>query len=187
MKIPIGVSKRHVHLTKESLIKLFGFDDLKVRNYINQPGEFASTITVELKSDHNTIEKVRVVGPIRGYDQVEVTRSDANLLGLNPPTRKSGDIKGSAPITLIGPSGEVSLNEGTIIAQRHVHLGKELAQELDLENDEVVIAYKDNKKLFDAVIKVKNPSYEELHIDIEESNIYNLEHGEEVEIYKCGK
>ncbi|MFA7121340.1 MAG: PduL/EutD family phosphate acyltransferase, partial [Bacilli bacterium] len=76
---------------------------------------------------------------------------------------------------------------GVIIAQRHVHLGKELAQELDLENDEVVIAYKDNKKLFDAVIKVKNPSYEELHIDIEESNIYNLEHGEEVEIYKCGK
>ena len=187
MKIPIGVSKRHVHLTKETLVKLFGIENLKVRNYINQPGEFASLSTVNLKTDTNIIEKVRVVGPLRGYDQVEVTRSDANLLGLNPPTRKSGDIKGSAPITLIGPSGEVSLNEGTIIAQRHVHLGQELAQELDFKNDEVVMAFKDGKKLFDAVIKIKDPSYVELHIDIEESNIYNLKHGEEVEIYKCGK
>lgn len=187
MKIPIGVSRRHVHLTQETFKKLFNEETLEVRNYINQPGEYASTLTVTIKSNHNMIEKVRVVGPIRFYDQVEVTRSDASALGLNPPTRKSGDIKGSAPITLIGPNGEASLNEGVIIAQRHVHLGAELAQELDLKNDEVVIAYKEGKKLFDAVIKIKDPSYVELHIDIEESNIYNLEHGEEVEIYKCGK
>lgn len=186
MKITVGVSKRHVHLTRETLIKLFGVDELEVRNNINQPGEFASTFTVGLKSNNNIIERARVVGPIRDYNQVEIADSDAEILGVNPPVRKSGDIKGSLPITLIGTLGEVNLDYGLVKAIRHIHMGEQTAKELDFKDDERVLIYKEGKEIFDAVIKIKEPSYMELHIDIDESIKFNLKQDEEVEMYKCG-
>lgn len=184
MKITLGVSKRHVHLTRETLIKLFGVEELEVRNYLNQPGEFASTFTVGLKTKDNIIERARVVGPLRDYNQVEVAKSDAHILGVNPPTRKSGDVKGSLPITLIGPLGELYLNEGLVVAERHIHIGEALAKELDFKDDERVLIYKDSKELFDAYIKIKEPSFMELHIDIDESEKYDLKQDDEVELYK---
>ena len=123
MKVSIGVSNRHVHLTKEHLEILFGSGyELKKKVDINQPGQFASTDVVTIKTEKSEIDRVRVLGPIRDYTQVEISKTDSYTLGLNPPIRDSGDLKGSAPITIMGPIGRVDLEEGCIIANRHIHI-----------------------------------------------------------------
>ena len=125
--IPVEVSNHHVHLTREALDILFGKDYqlTKVRD-ISQPGEFASNEKVTLVSSKmKIIEGVRIVGPERTYNQAELTVSDGYVLGLNLPTRLSGDVIGSQPITMIGPNGALNLLEGAIRAARHIHMTPE--------------------------------------------------------------
>ena len=110
MKISIGVSNRHVHLTKEHLNILFGEGyGLEKKNDLTQPGQFASTALVTIKTEKSEISNVRVLGPVRPYTQVEISKTDAYKLGLNPPVRNSGDLKDSAPITIVGPNGSVNV------------------------------------------------------------------------------
>ena len=187
MKLLVGVSKRHVHLTKETLIKLFETDELEVRNYLSQPLEFASTFTVSLKWNDVVIERVRLIGPARVYNQIEISETDSKLFGVTPPRRKSGDILGTLPITLIGPKGEVNLDEGLMLAERHVHLSPDDSIKLSFEDNETVSILKDGKEVMTAKIKIQNNTIPELHIDTDEENIYNLHQGEEVEVCKCGK
>lgn len=187
MIVPVGVSKRHVHISREVALILFGSDELPVRNELKQPGQYASTKTVNLKWGDNIIEHVRVCGPVRKYNQIELSKDDANYLGINPPSRKSGDLKDSSPIIIFTEEAEIKLKKGAILAQRHVHMGEKEALELGFVNDEVVNAYKDNKFLFDAHIKIEPISFTELHIDTTEEIIYDLHQDSEVEIRKCGK
>lgn len=187
MKVPIGISKRHVHLTKETFEKIFGETIFEKRNLLNQPGEFASTLSVDVSCGCNTINKVRVVGPFRNYNQIEVSQTDADLLGVNLLIRKSGDIKGTGSVTITGNSGSVNLSEGLVIAERHIHLNKEESKKFDLKDDEVVLIYKEGVKLFDAKIKVSDMSFLELHIDEDDAKKHNLNNGDEAEVYKCGK
>lgn len=187
MKIPIGVSKRHVHLTKEVYEKLFGISELEIRNNLNQPGEFASTSTVDVKWNGKILERVRIVGPFRKYNQVELSKSDAEFLGINPPVRKSGDIKESHPIILLTKNKEIYLDQGAVIAQRHIHMDSESAKKWDLKDEEKVLIYKDDKEIYDAYIKIIDPSFIELHIDIDEALLYDLKQNDEVEVYKCGE
>lgn len=187
MIVPIGVSKRHVHITRDVCIKLFGNDELPVRNPLNQPGQYASTLCVDLEWNGKKIEHVRVVGPLRSYNQIELSDDECNILGVNPPLRQSGDLEGSLPINLIGPNGKVELSSGLIKAERHVHLTKETADELKLENKEVVNVYYNNKYIFDALIKISIPGYNEIHIDTVEERVYDLHQDDLVEFKKCGK
>ncbi len=187
MKIPIGISRRHAHLTKEIYEKLFGSNEIEVRNYLNQPGEFASNSTIDLKWNDKVLERIRVVGPYRNYNQIELSKTDADLLEIDPPIRKSGDVIDSHPIILVGPEGEVHLNEGVVRAQRHVHIDDTKALELNLKDDDQVLIYKDGKETYDAFIKVSNPAFLEAHIDYDEAEVYDFKQSEEVEIYKCGK
>ncbi len=187
MKIPVGVSKRHVHLKKEVFKELFGEDEIIVRNYLNQPGEFASTVTVDIKWNNKILERVRVIGPFRKYNQIELSKSDADILEINPPVRKSGDVEGSLPIIICGPNKEVELEIGVVLAQRHIHMDNVLAQKLNLKDEESVLIYKNGMELFDANIKISEPSFLELHIDTDEANLYSLNQNDEVEVYKCGK
>jgi propanediol utilization protein len=187
MRITVGVSRRHVHLSKKTCKELFGSYTLPIRNPLNQPGQYASTLTVDLKWKDKVIPHVRICGPIRKYDQVEVAKEEADELNVNPPVRQSGDLKGSLPITLVGPKGEVTIKEGLIMAGRHVHIDSKEAKNLCLKNKEVVAIYKNRKELFKAQIKIENPSFTELHIDTHEEIIYDLHQGDEVEVYKCGK
>ena len=182
MKVLVGISKRHVHLTKEVWNKLFGDEEIEVRNYLNQPTQFASTSTVDLKNGDKIINHVRVVGPLRDYNQVEVALSDAKELGLNPPRRQSGDLDGSLSITLIGPKGEVHLDNSLILAEAHIHMESDMMKELNLVNREVVSLYKDGKYLFDAKIKESNPGYFECHIDSDEALEYGLSNDDELEL-----
>ena len=123
MKVTIGVSNRHVHLKEEHLYELFGDDyKLEKRNDLTQPGQFASTALVSLKTSKGILENVRVLGPLRNYTQVEISKTDAYKLGVNPPVRNSGDLDNSESITIIGPRGEITIEEGCIIATRHIFL-----------------------------------------------------------------
>ncbi|MDD4795427.1 MAG: PduL/EutD family phosphate acyltransferase [Bacilli bacterium] len=186
MIIPVGISKRHIHLTKETFKELFGFDEMEVRNYLNQPGEFASKRVVDVKWKDKVLERVRVVGPFRKYNQLEISRSEADYLGIRPPVKQSGDLEGSHPITLCSLNKEVYIEDGTIIAIRHIHIDKKDALKYNLSADERVLIYKDNKEICDAYVKVGDPSYLELHIDTDEALLYDLKQGDEVKVNKCG-
>ena len=101
MKISVGVSNRHCHLTKEVYEKLFGKSELTFKRALNQPGQFAAEETVIIKGPKGSIEKVRVLGPFRSYNQVEVSKTDAYKLGINPPVRKSGHLDGASELEII--------------------------------------------------------------------------------------
>ena len=185
MKIPIGVSNRHMHLTKETYQKLFDKDELEKIKDLNQPGEFASSDVVTIKNEIGAIEKVRVLGPFRNYDQVEISRTDSYKLKVNPPVRKSGNITGSEPITLVGPVGEVALSEGLIIANRHFHITSEMANELGIEDDQpftVTVSNTDKKGTFEVVAKILDKAYFEVHIDTDDANAFLLKQDDVVEI-----
>ena len=123
MDVMIGVSNRHVHLRKSDLEVLFGKDfNLEVKKELVQPGQYASNSVVTIKTLKSEIENVRVLGPVRDYTQVEISKTDAFKLGINPPVRDSGCLSGSEGITIIGPNGSISLDEGCIIATRHIHI-----------------------------------------------------------------
>ena len=114
MKVSIGVSNRHIHLTQEHLEYLFGKGyKLKELKKINQPGQFASVETVTIKTEKSSIDNVRILGPIRNYTQIEISKTDAYKLGLNPPVRESGEITDSEKITVVGPKGELNLESSS--------------------------------------------------------------------------
>lgn len=177
MKIKVGVSNRHVHLNKESFIKLFG--DIKLNNDfdLSQKGQFASDLFVTIKTDKDKIEKVRILGPLREYNQIEISRTDSYKLGLNPPIRESGDLENSEIVTIIGSKGEITTN-GCIIATRHIHANKEkLAKIVKIKIDGLKGGILDN-------VSVKyDPSYTfELHLDTDDANAFGLKNGDGVEI-----
>lgn len=123
IEVPIGVSRRHVHLSEAHVKALFGVATLDVHRVIKQPGQFAATQQVAVVAPRGTIEAIRVVGPPRGETQVELARSDAARLGIEPPLAASGTLDSSlGGVTLIGPHGRVQLARGVIVAARHLHL-----------------------------------------------------------------
>ena len=185
MKVILGVSNRHVHLTKEDYQTLFGDEPMNKVKDLRQPGQFASDKFVTLKNGDRQITHVRVLGPIRNYTQVEISKTDAYTLKLNPPIRTSGDLEGSSPITLIGPKGELNLNQGCILANRHIHISKEEVKKYKLEGVKKVKVKIDGEKggiLNNVHLKVLEPSLLEMHIDTDEGNAFNVKTGDELEI-----
>lgn len=183
LKVVIGVSNRHVHLTKEVYDMLFS-DELKVRNPLKQTGEFASDKVVSVVVGDKVIENVRIVGPLRNYNQVEVSLSDARKLGVNPPMRRSGDLEGSLPVTLKTEKGSVSLNKGLIIPNRHVHMSYDDAKRLGLEdNQELMVSIGGLKKgIIYAVTKLSEKGVIEMHIDTDDANAFMLKTDDMVEV-----
>ena len=186
MKVSIGVSNRHVHLTKDHLIKLFGEDyELLKRNDLSQPGQFASTALVTLKTEKGAIENVRVLGPLRNYTQVEISKTDAYKLGLNPPVRNSGDLDNSESITLVGPNGEITIDNGCILATRHIHILPEQMKQYKLEGKETVSVRVGGEKggiLENVYLKVSDKSFLELHLDTDDANAHLIKNGDIAEI-----
>ena len=180
MKVKVAISNRHVHLTKEVYKQLFNKEDLPVKRYLNQIGEYASEDVVTLKYNDKIIENVRIVGPFRKYNQVELLKSDLDYLGIKEYIRRSGDIKGTPGITIINGKTKVTLNEGVIREERHIHVNTKDVDKLKLnDNDEVLV-----NNLFNAFIKVSDDGYYELHIDKDEALEYNLNTDDEVEFIK---
>ncbi|WP_447386916.1 phosphate propanoyltransferase [Streptococcus pseudopneumoniae] len=181
-QVIINISARHVHLKREHLDILFGEGyQLNKLKDLYQPGEFAAEEQVTIQSASGEINRVRVLGPIRPYTQVEVSKTDSRLLKITPPVRTSSEIENSSPITIIGPNGRVNLDEGFIIANRHIHFATEEAEEMGLKNGDIVsVEVKSEKSatLHDVHCRVSDKYRLEMHIDTDDANALLLSGGE---------
>ena len=182
MKVKVGISFRHVHLTEEDYEELFD-EELKIRNYLGQPGQFAAEQSVTLKKNEKVLENVRIIGPFRNYTQVEISKTDAYFLGIKPPVRTSGDLEGAENITIIGKKGKIE-RKACILADRHIHLNKEERKKYALEKDTYRIKIIGEKGgILDNVhIREQEDFSFQLHIDSDEGNAFNLKQNDEVEI-----
>jgi putative phosphotransacetylase len=182
----IGISNRHIHLSKEHMKVLFGEGkDLTVMKELIQPGQFAAHESVAVVGPKGMIPKVRIVGPLRNQTQVEIARTDAVTIGIDPPVRCSGDLKGSAPCALIGPQGMVLLDEGVIIAQRHVHLEPERASRLKLKDKDVVkVAFGGEREgiLGNFIVRCGPGHKSEIHVDTDEANALAIRNKQNVRL-----
>lgn len=177
--IPIAVSARHVHLTAEMVERLFGPGArLTERNPLSQPGQFAAQETVNLIGPKRRIDNVRVLGPCRALNQVEISRTDEFHLGIDAPVRLSGNVPGSAPIALEGPRGTVHLPEGCICAMRHIHMSPDDAVAYGVKDGEEVRVRIDggprDLTFGDVVIRVHRDFRLEMHLDTDEANAAEL-------------
>lgn len=185
MKVTIGVSNRHVHLTKETYQILFGEKELEKRNDLKQIGEFASTDTVDICYGDKVIEHVRILGPFRDKNQIELLGSDLDYLELEAPVRRSGDLNETPMVTL--KNGTVSVfSDGVIRAMKHVHEPVSYSLEYGLIDGETVEIKGPNCK-FLVDVKVSENAFFEVHIDKDEALEYGLVNNQEVELEKCGK
>ena len=139
MSFMIETSARHIHLTQETVEKLFGEGyQLTIRKPLSYPGQYASNERLTIVGPKKEMANVSILGPTRKADQVEISATDARTLGINAPIRESGDVKGSGACKLIGPKGELDLTEGVIIAKRHLHVTEEDAAEMGIKNGDIV-------------------------------------------------
>ena len=173
-RIVIEGSGRHIHLSTEDLEALFGPGfELVAKKYLSQPGEFASESRVDVVGPKGTIKGVGILGPTRPQTQVELSYTDARILGIECPIRESGKLEGSAPCTLVGPVGSVDLKEGVIIAKRHIHFTPEDAEKFGVVDKEIVQVVTDGDRalIFDEVVVRVSPKYATyMHIDYDEVN-----------------
>lgn len=187
--VPVGVSNRHIHLTREHVETLFGkgYQLTKIKD-LSQPGQYACKETLTIVGPSmRAIEGVRVLGPERKRSQVEISRTDSFTLKVKPPVRESGDLDGSAPITVIGPKGIVTLNEGCIIANRHIHMSLEEGAAFGVKEGEYcdVELYGERKSLFyDVQIRVHKDFRLEMHIDTDDANAAGVGNGAMVKLIK---
>lgn len=178
--INVGISNRHVHLTKEVYDMLFD-DEITKRNDLNQIGEFASNQVVTLRNGDKEIKNVRVLGPFRNYNQVEISKKDARTLGINPPVRRSGDVIGSETVTLVTDKASIEI-EGVIISERHVHINSKDVDRYGVVDKQKVQIKIDGEKsgVMDAYVKISDNGFYELHIDTDDANAFLLEDNDRV-------
>lgn len=173
-KIPVEVSARHCHLSKEDLEKLFGSGyELKVFKQLSQPSDFAATETVTIEFGTKKFENVRIVGPTRHQTQVEVSLTDVVGSGIVPPIRLSGDLKNSSPVVLQGPVGRVELAEGLIIVKCHIHCATTQAADLGLKAGDIVSVKINAERpitFHDVPVRVGDNYELRLHLDTDEGN-----------------
>jgi putative phosphotransacetylase len=187
-KIPVGVSVRHVHICKADLEKLYGPGaELHPERTLYQ-GDFAAKETVSLiGSKMRLLERVRILGPMRDRTQIELARTDSIFLGVDAPLRMSGDLKGSAPITLIGPKGVVELNEGCIRAMRHIHMNSKEAAYFGLKDGDKVKVRVGGPSavVFDNfVVRVAENVRLQIHLDTDEGNVAEINCNQDIEIIR---
>jgi acetate kinase len=180
--IPIAVSARHIHLTQAAVEALFGpGHTLTPRNPLSQPGQFACEETLSVVGPKRQLDGVRVLGPVRKANQVEISRTDEFFLGLDAPVRRSGDTSHSPGVTLVGPAGKLTIPEGVICAWRHVHMTPDDAEAFGVKNGDLVevrVGGGDRELTFgDVMIRVHPNSALEMHIDTDEANAAEITPG----------
>ena len=174
-KVLVEVSARHVHLSQEHLEILFGKGaELTVKKPLSQPGQFAANERVTIVGPKRDLKRVSILGPVRKATQVEISLTDARSIGVEVPIRESGDIKGSGSCKIVGPVGEVFLEEGVIAAKRHIHVTPSDAEKMGLVDKSIVsvkIDSPDRKAILDdVVVRVRNDFSSSMHIDTDEGN-----------------
>ena len=185
-KIPVGISNKHIHLSKDDVETLFGKGyELTPMKELSQPGQYACKETLTLVGPSmRAIEGVRVLGPVRKSSQVEISMTDSYVLKVKPPVRESGKTEGSAPITIVGPKGIVNLKEGCIIANRHIHMSPSDAARFGVKDGEYidVDAFEGTRKTrwFDVQIRVNDAFRLEMHVDTDDANAVGFKNGSTV-------
>ena len=186
--VPVGVSARHIHLTQEHVETLFGPGYQLTKKKELMGGQYACNEQVTIVGlKLRAIENVRVLGPVRSATQVEISSTDAIKLGIKAPIRESGNIAGSAPIAVVGPKGVLYLNEGCIVAQRHIHMAPADAMAAGVHDGEIVSVQADNERgtTFNHVkIRVHESFTLEMHIDTDEANASKIATGDTVRIIR---
>ena len=186
--VPVGVSARHIHLTQEHVEALFGEGYQLTKKKGLMGGQFASNETVTIVGlKLIAIENVRILGPVRSKSQVEISATDALRLGVKAPIRESGNIAGSAAIAVVGPKGAIYLNEGCIVAKRHIHMAPQDAMAAGVHDGDIVSVKADNERgtTFNNVqIRVDDSFTLEMHIDTDEANAAKIATGDTVRIIK---
>lgn len=188
MKIPVGLSNRHVHISEEDLEVLFGEDyNLTELKDLSQPGQYACEEKVDVVGPRGKLEGVRILGPTRDKTQIEISTTDAFTIGVKPMLRNSGDIEGTPGAKIVGPKGEVELKEGLIVAARHIHMHTKDAENFGLKDEDVVKVETEGDRgvIFkNVLVRVSDAFQLELHLDMEEGNAAGLKNGDTVNLIK---
>ena len=189
--IPAGISARHVHLSQEDVDVLFGKGhQLTFLKSLSQPGQFAAQETVTLSGPRASIEKVRILGPVRSHLQMELSLSDARILGIKPPIRESGHIDDTPGLKISGPKGEIHAQKGAIIAQRHAHMSDAQAAAFGISDGDYIRVFVEgeNGGVMERVkVRVKNAYALDLHIDTDNANAFALKQGQMLRFEKIEK
>jgi len=187
-EVPVGVSNRHVHLSKEHLAILFGEGaELTPKKMLSQTGQFAAEETVTIEGPKRSIANVRILGPVRGQTQVEISRTDAFALGIDAPVRDSGSLEGTPGIKIIGPKGSITIDEGVIIAQRHIHMDEAAAERFGVKDKDIVSVVVDGPRALvfrNVLVRVRSDFVLDMHIDTDEANAAGLANGDIVKVYR---
>ena len=173
-KVLVETSARHVHLTEEAIAALFGEGaKLTPKKDLSQPGQFACAEHVDVVGPKNTIKNIIILGPARPECQIEVSLTDARVLGVPGMIRESGDVAGTPGCKLVGPAGEYDLAEGVLVAKRHIHMTPADAAELGVQDKQIVSVKLDTARpviLGDTVVRVSEKFALAMHIDTDECN-----------------
>lgn len=187
--VPVGVSNRHIHLTREHVDILFGqgYELTKLKD-LSQPGQYACKELLTIVGPSlRPIENVRVLGPVRKSTQVEISRTDSFVLKVKPPVRESGNIAGSAGITIVGPKGVVTIKEGVIIANRHIHMSPADGAAFGVKDGDTVIVEADGERrtrFYDVQIRVSDAFRLEMHLDTDDANAAAIGNGAQVRVVR---
>lgn len=178
--VELEASGRHVHVTREQAEILFGHG-LTPKRPLSQPGQFLARERVTVTGPKGSFESVAVLGPERSAAQVEVSLTDTRVLGIEAPIRESGKTRGTPGATLTGPRGQVTLTEGVMVAQRHIHLRPEDAARFGVEDKQVVRLQTLTRRPLvfgDVVVRVREDFAPYAHLDYDESNACGMEKGD---------
>lgn len=184
--VPVGLSNKHIHLSKKDIEKLFGEGyELTRFKDLSQPGQFACEEKIDIVGPKGTLKGVRVLGPERSQTQIEISLADARSMGVNPPVKDSGDLAGSPGAKIVGPKGEVELEEGVIVAARHIHMTTEEAEKAGLKDKDLVdvkVGGKRGLTFNNVLIRVSDSYALEMHLDLDEGNAAQLKNGDKAEV-----
>ena len=188
-EVPVGVSNRHIHLSKADMETLFGAGyELTPLKDLSQPGQYAcKEVLTIVGPSMRPIENVRVLGPLRKASQVEIAMTDSYVLKVKPPVRESGNLTGSAPIRIIGPKGIVELSEGCIIANRHIHMSEDEGKAFGVRDGEYVDVELNGERrslFYDVQIRVHKDFRLEMHIDTDDANAAGVGNGFKAKLIK---
>jgi putative phosphotransacetylase len=186
--VPVGVSNRHIHLSRRDLDTLFGKGyQLKEFRTLSQPGQFAAAETVTVAGPKGELGKIRVLGPVRQRTQIEISLTDSFSLGIKAPVRMSGELDGTPGAVIKGPAGTVQVPEGVIVAARHLHIsGREAAVYGLRDGDVVALKSGGERAVILENVRVRCGSGHELevHVDTDEANAAGLVNGGILEIIR---
>ena len=187
LRIPVAVSARHAHLSQQTIDRLFGPNHpLTIRSWLSQTGQFAAEETISLIGPKGRIDHVRLMGPPRAQDQIEISRSDELALGIDAPLRLSGDLSRTPIIELEDPSGAITTTRGVIRALRHIHMNPSDAERLGLSHGDVVRVSIDSEGrdlvFGDVMVRVDADFRLELHLDTDEANAAGVANGDYAQV-----